>query len=213
MGPFGAVKSVLSNAFTFSGRASRSEYWWWGLIYFGVGISLGYADYRAFEARLALGQAPIRSLLDFNSLIFVILAFFPNLSVTVRRLHDTDRSGWWQLITMVPFIGGIWFLVLMVFPLSHGPNRFGPPPSNGRLNGMLEIDSRFDAASLNSGKTQIHPAKFQPAPAGSAQAQKNAFRAYLTLENPDQGPSEEAVAARKAEMRSYYESRVVNAAR
>jgi uncharacterized membrane protein YhaH (DUF805 family) len=57
--------------------------------------------------------------------IFGLAILLPSLAVTVRRLHDQDKSGWWIFITFVPFIGGIWFLVLMCLAGTPGPNRFG----------------------------------------------------------------------------------------
>ena len=52
--------------------------------------------------------------------------FLPSLAVTVRRLHDTDRSGWWILIAFVPFVGAVVLIVFMCLPGTAGPNRFGP---------------------------------------------------------------------------------------
>ncbi len=63
--------------------------------------------------------------------LWSLFLFIPALAVTIRRLHDTDRSGWWIFISMVPLIG---FIVLLVFWLSEGtrgPNRFGPDPKGG----------------------------------------------------------------------------------
>jgi uncharacterized membrane protein YhaH (DUF805 family) len=56
-----------------------------------------------------------------------IIHFIPGLAVSVRRLHDTDRSGWWILIFIIPLIGWIWLVVLYCFPGTPGANRFGPP--------------------------------------------------------------------------------------
>lgn len=60
--------------------------------------------------------------------LYSLATFIPNLAVAVRRLHDQDKSGWWILIGFVPFIGGIWLLVLYFMDGTPGPNRFGPDP-------------------------------------------------------------------------------------
>ena len=92
----------------FRGRASRAEYWWFIL-----------ADAMLMVVFLVLGQA---SLL----IVFAFVVFVPNLSVTVRRLHDTNRSGWWLLLSAVP--AGP--LLLLFFWCQRGhveENRYGPP--------------------------------------------------------------------------------------
>ncbi|HYD12072.1 MAG TPA: DUF805 domain-containing protein [Allosphingosinicella sp.] len=61
-------------------------------------------------------------------LIYSVLLFIPNLAVSVRRLHDQDKSGWWILIGFIPIVGGIWLLVLYLLDGTRGPNRFGPDP-------------------------------------------------------------------------------------
>jgi uncharacterized membrane protein YhaH (DUF805 family) len=60
--------------------------------------------------------------------LYSLAVFIPNLAVAVRRMHDQDKSGWWILIGLVPFIGGIWLLILYLIDGTRGPNRFGPDP-------------------------------------------------------------------------------------
>jgi uncharacterized membrane protein YhaH (DUF805 family) len=64
-------------------------------------------------------------------MLYSLAIFIPNLAVAVRRLHDQDKSGWWMLIALVPFIGGIWLLILYFIEGTRGPNRFGPDPKAG----------------------------------------------------------------------------------
>jgi uncharacterized membrane protein YhaH (DUF805 family) len=111
-----AVKSVFNQYVGFSGRARRSEYWYWMLFYFILAIVASILD------RALFGQT--------NSYISWLLGlglFLPSLAVAVRRLHDTSRSGWWVLIGLIPIIGTI---VLIVFYVqdSHGDNQYGPSP-------------------------------------------------------------------------------------
>jgi uncharacterized membrane protein YhaH (DUF805 family) len=70
---------------------------------------------------LALGTSLV-------TLLVALALFLPGLAVGVRRLHDTDRSGWWLLIAPVPFVGAIGLLVFEVLDGTPGPNRFGPCP-------------------------------------------------------------------------------------
>ena len=63
--------------------------------------------------------------------LYSLAVFIPNLAVAVRRMHDQDKSGWWILIGFVPFIGGIWLLVLYLIDGTRGPNRYGPDPKAG----------------------------------------------------------------------------------
>lgn len=108
-----AISDGFSKYATFSGRSSRSAYWWWILFYVLVVIGASIID--------AAAKTPVIAVL-------VWLAFFlPNLAVLVRRLHDTDRSGWWVLIGLIPLIGAI---VLIVFACidSGPPNKYGDGP-------------------------------------------------------------------------------------
>ena len=60
--------------------------------------------------------------------LYSLAAVLPSLAVLVRRLHDTNRSGWWLLISFVPFIGGIWLFILLILDSSLGSNRYGANP-------------------------------------------------------------------------------------
>ena len=118
-----AVSSVLLNKYaTFSGRARRSEYWWWYLFVSIVFLVAGILD-RAVGltySDLTLGGGWIATI---AAIVFLV----PNLAVAVRRLHDTGRSGWWLLIGLVPFVG---FVVLLYFFVldSENDNQYGPYP-------------------------------------------------------------------------------------
>ena len=110
-----AVRSGFEHYAKFNGRASRPEFWWWVLFVILMGIGANLID-------LAIG-APVFSAITGLGLLL------PNIAVSIRRLHDTDRSGWWILIWLIPLIG---LIVLLVFYLQQGDpgeNRFGPPPT------------------------------------------------------------------------------------
>lgn len=105
----------------FSGRSRRREFWGFMLIYILGCIALAIADVvlGLFSANIGLGLL---------SGLFALVLLVPSLAVTIRRMHDIDRSGWWYLVGFVPLVGGI---VLLVFSLqggTPGPNRFGEDP-------------------------------------------------------------------------------------
>jgi uncharacterized membrane protein YhaH (DUF805 family) len=109
-----AVRSVLSKYATFSGRAGRPEFWWWVLASLLASIVVNLLDY-------AIGMGDVRPL----SAIYGLAILLPQLAVSVRRLHDADRTGWWLLLALVPIIG---WLVLIWFYIqrgTEGTNRFG----------------------------------------------------------------------------------------
>lgn len=100
----------------FNGRATRTQYWMYVLFNF-IG---------AFVLALLGGMDNIiGTLFSVLYIVYALALLLPSLSIAVRRLHDTDKSGWWLLIGLVPFIGGIALLVLMVLPSTPAANRFG----------------------------------------------------------------------------------------
>ncbi|MGD0702714.1 MAG: DUF805 domain-containing protein [Trebonia sp.] len=119
-GPVGfgeAISLAFKNAFVYQGRASRSAYWWFALfafiVYLVVEIVVVVAAGHSLGARTGL------------DLLFLVVWLIFGLAVAIRRLHDIDRSGWWYLIGLIPFVGGIVLLVFSLLPGTRGPNRFG----------------------------------------------------------------------------------------
>ena len=122
-----AVESCFSQYATFRGRACRSEYWHFAL--FGALASIfweiafvvaGFGDPVATSTAAGLLSVLLAG--------YSLTMFLPTLSVTVRRLHDTGRSGWWWLIGIVPLIGAILLLVWFCSRGTYGPNRYGADP-------------------------------------------------------------------------------------
>lgn len=117
MGFVEAIKSGFSNYVTFSGRAVRSEYWYWTLFAVLGSIAALVIDYGVLGYDTT-DLAPIRSLFD-------LVIFLPGLAVSVRRLHDMDHSAWWLLIILT-VIGAFILLIWFCFRGTEGPNRYGP---------------------------------------------------------------------------------------
>jgi uncharacterized membrane protein YhaH (DUF805 family) len=177
MGPFKAIGSCYRNILNFSGRARRAEYWWFTLFLAIAGLAVQVAFLMAamgfdLEGALRLDAAALKEMtapapelapwalgIAVGSILF---AWLPHLAVTVRRLHDTDRSGWFifmpfvvavltmvgvvalgfgggtaamplvLLLSAVPILAYLWFLVVLCLPGTNGRNRFGPDPVTGR---------------------------------------------------------------------------------
>ena len=108
--------TVLRKYAVFAGRARRKEYWMFVLISAVVVLVLGFVNG-------AMG-ADVPAL----PLYYTLAVVLPSLAVTVRRLHDTDRSAWWLVILLVPIVGAIVFLVFMATPGGEMANRFGASP-------------------------------------------------------------------------------------
>jgi uncharacterized membrane protein YhaH (DUF805 family) len=108
-----AISQAFRNTFTYQGRASRSAYWWFALGMVIAGIVL------------VILASVLKTFGVFIDVIAYIALTLTGLSLTIRRLHDTDRSGFWWFIGLVPFVGGIVLLVFTLLEGTPGPNRFG----------------------------------------------------------------------------------------
>jgi uncharacterized membrane protein YhaH (DUF805 family) len=115
-----AIASGFRNYATFSGRACRSEYWYWVLLAVIGGIATGVIDRALFSESEV---SPLNSL-------FNLALFLPSLAVGIRRLHDIDRTGWWWLIALT-VVGLILLVIWACVKGTAGPNRFGPDPLAG----------------------------------------------------------------------------------
>ncbi len=121
-----AVKVCFSKYVTFSGRARRSEYWWFVLATMIVSIVLTFIDIGVFGTELGLLSG-----------LWSLAVFLPSLAAASRRLHDTDRSAWWLLIVLIPLIGIIVLIVFFATRGTTGANRFGPDPLRGDRAGVF----------------------------------------------------------------------------
>ena len=118
----------------FGGRASRKEYWIFTLCNFIVSIIvllpgmliLNYSGNP--ELVTAYGHAYYSIGIDPVYGVFLLLTLIPTLAIVVRRLHDISKNGWMILIIFVPFIGGIWLLILLLAKGKPGENEYGPAP-------------------------------------------------------------------------------------
>jgi len=109
-----AVSVCFKKSVVWEGRASRAEYWWFELAQLLIIVAAVIIDQ-------IIGTG-------FIYIIAVIALILPSIAVLIRRLHDTDRSGWWYWIQLLPLIGLIVILVFVLSASDEGENKYGPNP-------------------------------------------------------------------------------------
>lgn len=109
-----SVKGCFQKYATFDGRSGRSEYWYFTFFNVIASLSLAFLGY------LAVGRGG-----SAISYLYSLVVFLPSLAVLVRRLHDTNRSGWLALLLLVPLVGGIVLIVFCCLPGTKGRNQYG----------------------------------------------------------------------------------------
>ena len=136
MGLTESVKTVLTKKYaTFSGRASRSEFWWFQLFYWVVLAVISFLSAALGGALTASSYSQLNYLILIPVGIVILALLVPFLALQVRRFHDRNLSGWWYLaaiiLSNIPFIGIIAAITIFVISLlkgTEGSNRFGPDP-------------------------------------------------------------------------------------
>jgi uncharacterized membrane protein YhaH (DUF805 family) len=121
VGPFDALTRAVRGSFQTRGRSSRTEFWWFQLflvLFFVLGL--------AFDAWRGWSGVAL--------LIAVVVSLPASISVCVRRLHDAGYSGAFYFVQFLPFIGGVWLLVLTVQPSKRLQNEYGPGPDDVLLH-------------------------------------------------------------------------------
>ena len=111
---------VLKKYIVFSGRARRKEYWYFVLFNTIIGFVLGIIE----------GLAGIAPGTEYSvlAILYSLAVLLPGIGVSIRRLHDTGRSGWWLFIALIPLIGSIILLIYMVSDSQAETNQYGPSP-------------------------------------------------------------------------------------
>jgi len=116
-----AIKKGFKGYVVWNARSTRSEYWWWTLFAVIVAFVASILDSALFSTDMATGLGPVSGITS-------LALFLPGLSVWIRRLHDTDRSGWWTWILLIPIVG---FIVALIFALL--PSKMGLTRWNNRI--------------------------------------------------------------------------------
>ena len=118
MDPIDYYKDAFFDRYAdFSGRSRRAEFWSFYLIHVLIIIGLAIVG-----PRLSFG------FYLFSIILYSMASIVPMLAVTVRRLHDTDRSGWWYFISFIPLVGSIILIIFLASEGTYGPNLYGDDP-------------------------------------------------------------------------------------
>ena len=126
----------------FQGRSRRKEFWMFELFLILITIVLEIPLFASMVPMLSRASdaapsfSPVTIIFGLLLVLFFIAVLIPYIAVQVRRLHDTDRSGWWLLLGVVPIVNYIGAIVLLVFYCldgTRGPNRFGADPKSDNL--------------------------------------------------------------------------------
>lgn len=129
MGFMDALTTVFRNKYaTFSGRASRSEYWWAYLGYFVIATVLQI--FALVGGIILIDAGELALLPTLIAIVGIVAMIIPTIAVSVRRMHDTGKSGWMLLILIIPCIGFILWIVWMVEDGQAHDNAYGPVPTN-----------------------------------------------------------------------------------
>ncbi|MDJ0821846.1 MAG: DUF805 domain-containing protein [Paracoccaceae bacterium] len=185
IGPIAAIEAFFLRAFNFTGRASRAEYWW-AILFFSIALIAAIA----VDVMTVLQPQPPLHVLAYWTPILLLLTFIPQITVAARRLHDTGRSSLWYLVSFVPFVGPFILMFLLAMPGQTKDNKWGAPRGpEGRGLPMPSDDSAGRPAST---------AKSHDPMAG-----------YAVLINGSVEPSQEQIAAQRAQISDYYRSRVL----
>ncbi len=140
----------LRNYANFSGRARRSEYWYFVLFNLIFAIVAALLDNLLGSTfTMNFGTGPVSSLYGYIYMLYAIAVFIPGLAVLVRRLHDVGKSGWFFFIVLIPLAGVIWLLVLLFTDSQVGPNKYGPNPKGiGNTDEIDEIGNYINQPSV-----------------------------------------------------------------
>jgi uncharacterized membrane protein YhaH (DUF805 family) len=120
----------------FGGRARRTEYWMFMLFHALIIFFLAFLSGMMVEAEWM--NIPI-----FLLVIYILMSFLPALAITIRRLHDTGKSGWFYILTFIPYVGGIILLIFRVQDSESRSNNWGPNPKIPNTDEINEIGKPF----------------------------------------------------------------------
>ena len=123
-----SIQTCYKKFFDFSGRASKSEYWWFQAAFVPLSIFVVIASEDENIEKLS------DLILSFYLLCFVVVlaSIIPLITVTVRRFHDTNKSGWYFLLGLIPLVGSLIVTVMMIPEGTKGKNKYGPNPISKR---------------------------------------------------------------------------------
>ena len=124
------LKVMRDNYANFKGRARRKEYWMYTLIFTVLLIALMTIMFSvlSFSDETGIETGPSVYLTVILVIVFLFAHFIPTIALTVRRLHDTGKSGWWYLIVLVPYLGNFVIFIFTLIDGDRGDNKYGSNP-------------------------------------------------------------------------------------
>ena len=122
-----SLSTCFKKTFVYQGRASRSEYWWFQLL-----IIICYLIFIGGDEAIIFRDHPAYDVLIWMAIGVIVICLLPAFAVTIRRLHDINKSGGWILISLIPFIGSLLLLLMLILEGTKGKNRFGKNPLKKR---------------------------------------------------------------------------------
>ncbi|MDB9793594.1 DUF805 domain-containing protein [Flavobacteriaceae bacterium] len=124
------LKVMRDNYANFKGRARRKEYWMYTLIFTVLLIALMTIMFSvlSFSDETGIESGPGVYLTVILVIVFLFAHFIPTIALTVRRLHDTGKSGWWYLIVLVPYLGNFVIFIFTLIDGDRGDNKYGSNP-------------------------------------------------------------------------------------
>ena len=117
------LKVMRDNYANFNGRARRKEYWMFTLFFLLLALLAGFV----IGILSAVGET-VAMIAIILAVVWYLAHLVPSLAVTVRRLHDTGKSGWFYLLAFIPYIGGLIIFIFTVIEGDKGDNKYGPDP-------------------------------------------------------------------------------------
>ena len=140
---FNYFKDCITKQYVgFGGRASREEYWYFVLYHSMIPLTLlSVVGFIANLDVLALLGSAVGFIIAFT--LYYLITFLPALSVAIRRIHDTGKSGWWIFISLVPFIGSILLLIILAQYSQPFTNKWGKPTENKTDDVLNQLNTEF----------------------------------------------------------------------
>ncbi|MBO6216541.1 MAG: DUF805 domain-containing protein [Prevotella sp.] len=180
MGFTEAISTCFSKFATFSGRASRSEYWYWSLFLFLLELVVIILMFITLKEVALFAIYPVLGIIG-------IVTLLPSLAVLVRRLHDIGRSGWSVLFSLIPFVGSIIMLIFCLMDSQPGDNQYGPHPND-----------KTSTRPLSSNRPQMRPIQNNAPLYGNNSPSYRANKPSYVNSKPAYSNSEETIVAKTA---------------
>jgi uncharacterized membrane protein YhaH (DUF805 family) len=143
---------VIRKYAVFNGRAARPEFWWFVLINVII----------AAVINVVVSAIGGRNSGQVVSDLYSLAVFLPSLGVGIRRLHDTNRSGWWYLLVFIPIIGWIVLIVFLAMASDPGSNRYGPNPQHPEPEPGMQFDPQTGERLSPTPTPRFDPQTGQP---------------------------------------------------